>query len=392
VVFRSRATTCSVVALIIFISTALPSGQQPKRKETPPPFALLPAEQAWLTSLDAAPSAGGAMDAERVFVPLQSAQTVGIDRQSGALLWTRDIDSAWPPIVGDGVLYVATKTELHALSPANGVERWRVPIDRPLLSPLTYADGLLLTVIEQGDLLAWRSSDGQEMWRQRVSRDRPLSAPVAGEAGTVYLTFDGGEVMAVATRDGSRRWNITLPGRLSVPAFARHRVLVGNDRNDLYALDADSGSIQWKWRVGGDVIGAAADADDRVYFASLDNLLRAVNRGNGNQRWRKVIDVRPAFPPTAINDVVVLTGVTPVLTSYSARNGAVVGTYRAPEVLKGPPLIDAALKPFHVALVVITRDGRVIGLRPTAMLFREPTVTPLIAMPGIRLGREPRPQ
>src|SRR2546425_8812844 len=29
-----------------------------------------------------------------------------------------------------------------------------------------------------------------------------------------------------------------------------------------------------------------------VYFVSLDNVLRALNRGNGNQRWRKMLPLR----------------------------------------------------------------------------------------------------
>jgi hypothetical protein len=49
------------------------------------------------------------------------------------------------------------------------------------------------------------------------------------------------------------------------------------------------------------------------------------------------------------------------------------------------------LKPFSVAMVVIMRDGRVVGLRPTAMMFAEPPAGKLTALPGRPLPRERLP-
>ena len=171
----------------------------------------------------------------------------------------------------------------------------------------------------------------------------------------------------------------------------RSRVFVGTDANEFYALDADSGRTEWKWRVGGDVIGAAVDAEDHVFIASLDNLLRSVNRGNGNQRWRRPIPARPAVPPRAIKDVVLLTGVAPQLTLYAAKDGREISTFASPAELEGAPLVDGAMTPFKVAIVVITREGQAIGLFPVAALFREPPTAPLQELPGTRLGREPSP-
>ena len=137
-------------------------------------------------------------------------------------------------------------------------------------------------------------------------------------------------------------------------------MLVGSTNNFLYALNAENGRIAWKWRTGGDVIGAAADADI-VYLASLDNVLRAVNRNNGNQRWKTEIPTRPSVPPIGFGDIVVLAGVAPQLDSFLGKTGAVQGNYQAPSDLQGAPLIDRTLTPYRVAIVVIGRDGTVIA-------------------------------
>jgi hypothetical protein len=85
----------------------------------------------------------------------------------------------------------------------------------------------------------------------------------------------------------------------------------------------------------------------------------------------------------------VLTGVTPEIDAFATKTGAVAGTYVVPSDIQGAPLIDPALKPYGVAMVVITRDGRAFGLRPTAMMLPEPLNTPLgTDLPGHKLERE----
>lgn len=386
VVFGIRTATCCVVMAVLLAASA--SGQQPKRKEIPPPLALLPAEQAWLTTLDSPPSAGGVMDSARAYVVLQSRMLVALDRENGETLWTRPVESSWPPVVGDGVIYVATPTAIRALNPATGDERWQATLTQPLAVALIRSGEWLLGVAEPSEAIAFRAVDGSVVWRQPLG-GRSRYAPVAG-GSRAFFSLDNGRIVALSVNTGMKAWERALTGALSMPSFVSDRVFVGSDTNDLYSLDYDDGSVKWRWRVGGDVIGAAGNAE-AVVFASLDNLLRSVNFGNGNQRWRKEIPSRPAIPPLVFADIVIVAGVAPTITSYEAKKGAVVGNYTAPGELAGPPLIDPDLRPYRVAMVVITRDGRVAGLRPTAMLFKEPALTPLPELPGLHTSREPAP-
>ena len=44
-----------------------------------------------------------------------------------------------------------------------------------------------------------------------------------------------------------------------------------------------------------------------VYFVSLDNMLRAVHRGSGNQDWKKALAVRPTAGPIRAADAIIVT-------------------------------------------------------------------------------------
>jgi outer membrane protein assembly factor BamB len=114
-------------------------GAEPKKKLPPIPFPLLPVVQEWIATLDDAPSASGTMDAERIYIPIQPEKLVALSRTTGAKVWTRDIESMWPPVVVADVLYVIASDEIHALDAATGAQRWRVPFDAKVAAPLTAA-------------------------------------------------------------------------------------------------------------------------------------------------------------------------------------------------------------------------------------------------------------
>ena len=325
------------------------------------------------------------MDDERIYVPLQSEELTALNRETGDVVWVRPIESAWPPVVHDGVVYLAASDELHALAASTGETLWRAPLER-LAAPIVYDTGWLVAVVEPGEVVAMRAADGRQLWRQGLGA-AARSRAVAGDDNALYFTLADGRVVSLNLSDGSKRWEQQLPQMLSEPAAAEDRVFIGSTDNFFYALDADDGSLQWKWRSGGDVVGAAA-TDDVVFITSLDNIIRGVNRGNGNQRWRKATPSRPTIPPRALAGVALVTGIDNSVTAFVARTGEEAGTYEAPADLQGPPLIDPVLKPYRVAAAVVMRDGRVAGLYPVAMLFRDQPVTPLAALPGRVLQRE----
>ena len=360
---------------------------EPHSSKLPPP-ALLPTTQAWLITLPSPPSAGGAMDAERVYVPLSSMQVVAIDRESGTVSWTYDTSTVSPPLVSDTTLILVAPDALVALNAGTGAARWRTPLDHPAKAASVRGNRGVVA-LDTGVLLSFNVADGSIAWRVDLGDTTgPYSIGITD--ATVFVAMSGGRLVARAANDGGVRWEQTLPGTLSPPVGDHRYVFVGSTDNFFYALHADSGRLAWRMRAGGDVIGAAL-AGDAVYYASLDNVVRALNGGNGNQRWRRSTSTRPVLPPSATSGEIVIVGLAPTLSTFNAKTGMPIGTYAAPGELVGEPLIDSSLRAFRVGLVVITRDGRVIGLRPNSVIYREPAPVPLQALPGKPLAREKLP-
>ena len=373
------------------------SGQQPKRPLEPIPAPLLPAEQAWVRDLPALAAAAGVLDADHVYIPLQEDGTLALVRETGARAWLNPLTTPWPLALAARSVIAVTTGEVAALDRASGMVVWQVPLPARSVAPGLVAGDLIVVALENGLLIALRVGDGATAWSLPVDG---LAAPVglAADDKAVYLTTAGSRVAAISLTSGQLMWAVTLAGTLSPPAVGNDRVFVGSTSNAFIALDSDTGKREWAWgseMIGGDVVGAAVD-DDVAYFVGLDNLLHAVNRGNGNQRWKQPTPTRPIAPPRAFGGIVAVFGVSPAMATFNAKTGAPLSTYAIPTVTgattapppKGAPAVDTDLQPFRVAFVVVTSDGRAIGLRPTGMMFRDPPTVPLGELPGKPLQRE----
>jgi len=127
-----------------------------------------------------------------------------------------------------------------------------------------------------------------------------------------------------------------------------------------------------------------------VFVVSLDNVVRALKRSNGNQIWKRPLTTRPVAAPQVFDGVIAVAAADSVAT-FNSKTGVPIGTFDATTLLRGQPLVDAIPKPFAVSILAITRDGRAIGLRPVEMLFREKAIEPFAALPGHPVQKETSP-
>ena len=229
--------------------------------------------------------------------------------------------------------------------------------------------------------IAWRTPIGSE------------STGMTADERAAYVVDAKSRAPRVMLGSGNRMWERQLQGELSEPMVDRDRVFVGSNSQlgSLWALDAETGDVDWVWQrgvFGGSIAGTAA-AEDTLYVLSRDMMLRSLARDNGNQRWQKAANARVIMPPQLLEGVVIVPGENPTLSTFRADTGAPISTWNGPAnaILQGTPLVDTP-KPMRVSIVALFRDGRLVALRPTAMLFKEPALVPLQSLPGRTLPRE----
>jgi outer membrane protein assembly factor BamB len=188
----------------------------------------------------------------------------------------------------------------------------------------------------------------------------------------VYVPLADGRVVALALATGDPIWERKLGGSAADVLALEDRLFVGSKDNFFYCLDSAKGKVKWRWRTGGDIAGAAVVDESRVYFLSLDNVLRALQRGNGVLQWQRPLPTRPSWAPLLMGDVLLVAGVSPDLRGYGTKDGQPVGDLAAGAELLAPPHYVAAGPGTDTTpmLVILSSDGQ--GARLAALKGKAP--------------------
>ncbi|HEY6507642.1 MAG TPA: PQQ-binding-like beta-propeller repeat protein, partial [Vicinamibacterales bacterium] len=241
-------------------------------------------------------------------------------------------------------------------------------------------------VLDAGAVIAVDSSTGRVRWVH------PLESPpttLAAGTSAVAVTLSDARVVVLSTADGRLVWARELEGQLTAATWSGTVLVVGSSARAAWGLDARDGDVKWRWPLGGSVAVVAADPE-RAFLATRDNLLRAVNRGNGHQRWQQDLGTR-VQDTVVLDGAVLVVGLTPTLSLYDSLKGTALGTYEAPGKVLGTPLVDRTLRPGAVSVVVLLRDGHLVGLQAVGLAFREQPVRALTGLPGRTMPRERLP-
>jgi outer membrane protein assembly factor BamB len=370
-----RATTSCSVIVVLLLAVAALVAQSPTKSE----LRLFPALPVWNEPLDRVITTTPAFDGARAFFADENHRVFAFDVQRGVPDWSASGTPVSPPATGDGLLFLAEAASITALRQVDGSVAWRLPFPVQLAVPLTWDNGWLIGADRSGTVFALRATDGELIWRQDLSV--PVHASPALAADRVYVALEDGRVVSLDVSTGAKQWERRLGGAPNDMLALDDRVFVGSDDNFLYCLLARTGEVAWRWRTGGDVIGVPVADDHHVYFVSLDNVLRGLDRRSGAQRWKRALAVRPTRGPVRAGDLLLVTGLTPRVYAYAMKDGAAAGEIASPGELAAAPFITALRGLPQVVLVArdIAKGARVLALRRTV---EPPMNTPLPVLPN----------
>ncbi|MBC7250169.1 MAG: PQQ-binding-like beta-propeller repeat protein [Anaerolineae bacterium] len=129
------------------------------------------------------------------------------------------------------------------------------------------------------------------------------------------------------------------------PIVVRGLVYVGTSRNNMYALDSDTGETVWKYSAddaGGEIMSSPAVSDGVLYFGSTDGYLYALDAQTGAFRWQADVDFGEFRSSPAVVDGKVLIGATNgTFYAFSTANGSVVWKYETDGPILNSPAVDA---------------------------------------------------
>ena len=186
---------------------------------------------------------------------------------------------------------------------------WKFKTNGKVFSTPAISGGIAYFGSTDHNLYAVRIADGTLAWKFRAGQGIN-SSPAVGD-GLVYFTSLDGNFYALTEESGEVKWKFATGGErrftasgihgiqpatetmpdpfdvfLSSPALSGGMVYFGSGDHNVYALDAKTGSLQWRFGTGDVVHATPAVADGVVFIGSWDRNFYALNAGSGALLWK----------------------------------------------------------------------------------------------------------
>jgi outer membrane protein assembly factor BamB len=149
-----------------------------------------------------------------------------------------------------------------------------------------------------------------------------------------------------------RRWLFSGKVLLEFPPIAANgNLFLVRNNGSLYSLDAETGKVRWKLRVGRCAASSPAYADRVVYVTVLstnsscssrsgNGRVIALTAGQGKRIWRRTLPSRTESSPIVANGTVYFGSESGTVYALSASNGSVKWTYKAGGAVKASPALS----------------------------------------------------
>ena len=373
---------CSVAAIAQAPAAGQTAGPRPfpqtsraSRKVDRTPTSLFPVRSIWTLPLNVALAAPPAYDETRVFFPIDGDRLAAYELLTGKQLWIVTARPSHRPATGEGLVFLAEPDGLTAVRSADGSVVWGLPFPEKLAVRPVWDNGWLVISTTSGSTLAFRASDGHLIWRYDAGG--AATAPPALAGDQVYVPVADGRVLALRVETGALTWERKIGGTPNEVLALDDRLYVGSKDNFLYCLMTRDGRVDWRWRTGGDIIGVPAVDERRVFFVSLDNVLRALDRTSGAQLWLRTLPLRPTWGAVKVGDSIVVAGQSAGAKAFDLKDGRPADDLPAgAEVAATPHAFDHPDTTLPV-LLLVTRD---IAKGAAAILMTRSVEPPLAAV------------
>jgi outer membrane protein assembly factor BamB len=221
-----------------------------------------------------------------------------------------------PTVSGDTVYVGSTDSYLYAINLGDGSLKWKFKTKGRVNSTPAIADGVVYFLSYDSNFYAVDAVTGKERWKFQTAGERRyaaahlhgaepaaqvmpdpfdfyLSSPVVAN-GAVYFGSGDGSVYALDAASGALRWKFQTGDVVHAsPAFSDGTLFIGSWDSNFYAIDATTGKEKWRFKTGDDpdihnqvgIQGSALVANGVVYFGCRDSNLYALDSKSGTKKW-----------------------------------------------------------------------------------------------------------
>ncbi len=220
------------------------------------------------------------------------------------------------PALWDSTIYIGSGDScLYAIDAASGTQRWKFQTLGVINSSPAISDGTVYFGSYDGRFYALNAATGDTLWtfttkgeqhfrRQGLFGWQPStmmmddvfdyfsSSPVVHN-GNVYFGCGDSTLYALNSQTGTVQWTFKTGGVIhSSPAAYNGKIICGSWDRNMYCLNAETGTEIWRYTTGADaswmmagIIASPTISNNTVYFGARDAQFYAIDLATGLRKW-----------------------------------------------------------------------------------------------------------
>ena len=315
------------------------------------------------------------------------------------------INDNWPGLSTDGErVFVAYGAGVLAVDAATGNEVWSFPEEPnarlPFYAAPSWQDGRLILgdygasggLLSPGIIVSVYAlmDDGQGspelLWQDsQLIGDRIVASPLQ-VGDQVIVSTANNFVYAMDAESGQLNWQFEAGHAIwGQPAYKDGVLFITSLDKSVYALDIKTGREKWRQTFAGAIAGAPVLNENLVYVANFDNKIHALDIETGAERWTAVAEDWIWSAPAYADGVLYFADAQGNVFAVNARNGDQIWKQAIELPVQSSPVVSGDI--VYIAadgsgeetsgqlLALSTQDGSELWTKDTpAPLFSTPIV------------------
>lgn len=254
----------------------------------------------WAVDMDGPIQSDPLLVGDTLYVSSLDGKLTALNVQNGKKRWTFPTKGQFvgSPVYDDGTLFIgSTDHNLYAIDASNGRARWHYDTEAPLFATPAVSKSVVC-IGGKEQIFGIDRNSGQRRWVQPAGTESFFQAHAVTDGDTFYLGGWDSTLYALNVLTGTPKWtakmgrNFYFSPAIASPTLGPGRLYICSNDGLLHAVNLQTGKDDWAVPAPpkGDVFGYGSPvyADGVVYLGGLGSNgdIYALNANDGSLKWR----------------------------------------------------------------------------------------------------------
>ncbi|MFO7447774.1 MAG: PQQ-binding-like beta-propeller repeat protein [Ignavibacteriaceae bacterium] len=220
--------------------------------------------------------------------------------------------------IDDGVVFTTENGRIYKFN-FTGYKMFEHPTKKVTHSSPAFNNNILVFGNDNGEITGFNIKDQKQLYSAKISKH--LLSGIAISGNTAFVGDYKGVLYAVDINSGTIQWEYNTGKRIEmIPAFDDSNVYIGNLGGEFFAIDKLTGNLIWKSLTDGILNAPPLVANNLIVVPDLNRKIHFINKQDGSIRKTMEFGGRVKLTPVFFNNLLFIGYDDGILEAYEIIN------------------------------------------------------------------------